>query len=249
MVTVKDFFKDYNAVLDDAGNVDASFMDGVRAYAELIVRCASLGVYVFDYVKKAVVYVSPNIAQWCNIKQSDIIANGCNSYLQYINAEDLQMLLEINEAVFSFLKDIPDEESIDYVVSYDFMYGKLMVNQHYSPLVVKDGSVILASCVVALSSSKTSGNIVMDSPRSKYTYDYSLQQKRWIKKEKIHLTDKEKDILRLSMQGLNSVQIADVFKTTETTVKTQKRNLYDKLHVHSIAEAIRLAVNSKLLFC
>lgn len=248
MITVKDFFKDYNFV-DDSGNIDALFMNGVRAYAELIVRCASLGVYVFDYVKKAVVYVSPNIAQWCNIKPSDIVANGCDSYLKYINEKDLQMLLEINEAVFNFFKDIPDDECIDYVVSYDFRYGKLMVNQHYSPLVVKDGSVILASCVVSLSSSKTSGNIVLDSPRSKYTYDYSLRQKRWIRKDKIHLTDKEKDILRLSVQGFNSVQIADVFNTTETTVKTQKRNLYDKLHVHTIAEAIRLAVNSKLLVC
>lgn len=245
-IKAKDFFKDYNAV-DSSYELSPEFIDGAISMADSMACASSLGAYVFDYSKRAVVYVSPNIASWCNLQQSDIMANGCDAYLKYINEKDLLMLQDINQAAFKFFKKLPDEESINYVVSYDFRYGQLMVNQHYRPVVVKDGNVMMAVCVVSLSSSKESGNIVMNSPKSKYAYEYSTELKKWIKKKKTHLTDKERGIIRLSIQGLNTEQIAEATHTKATTIKTQKKNLFQKLNVHSMPEAIRQAMNNGLL--
>ena len=245
-IRVKDFFTDYNTV-DSQNELPPMFVDGILRMADSMARGTDLGVYVFDYTKKAVIYVSPKIAQWCNIRPSDIMANGNDSYLKYINEDDLQMLLTINQAVFKFLKGLPDSESMTYVVSYDFRYGKLMVNQHYTPVLVKDGKVLMAVCIVSLSASKASGNITMDSPKSRYSYEYSLQENKWIKKKKIHLSDREKEIIRLSAQGLTTTQIAELTQKQEATIKSQKRSLFHKLGVHSIAEAIRLTMNNGLL--
>ncbi|MCR5455015.1 MAG: helix-turn-helix transcriptional regulator [Bacteroidales bacterium] len=245
-IKTKDFFKE-NIITDSTYELSPAFIDGAISMADSMVCASSLGVYVFDYTKRAVVYVSPNIASWCNIQPSDITTNGCDAYLKYINEEDLQMLLEINQAVFNFLKKFPDDESASYTVSYDFRYGQLMVNQHYKPVAVKDGNVMMAVCVVSLSSSKESGNIIMDSPKSKCAYEYSTKLKKWIKKKKIHLTDKEKEIIRLSVQGLNTTQIAEATHKKEDTIKSQKKNLFHKLSVHSMAEAIRMASNNKLM--
>lgn len=58
-IKVKDFFQDYNAVVS-TNELPASFADGIISMADSMARTSSLGIYVFDYTKKAVVYVSPN---------------------------------------------------------------------------------------------------------------------------------------------------------------------------------------------
>ena len=59
------------------------------------------------------------------------------------------------------------------------------------------------------------------------------------------LSDKEKEVLELLVKGYSYKMIAaELFKSVET-IRTQIRNIYRKLNVHSNAEAIIMAMNSK----
>ncbi len=53
-----------------------------------------------------------------------------------------------------------------------------------------------------------------------------------------HLTNREKDILDLVVDGRSTREIAAFFKTTEGTVRNQLKSIYKKLHVNSKVELI-----------
>ncbi len=52
------------------------------------------------------------------------------------------------------------------------------------------------------------------------------------------MTERELDVLRLMAQGWDNQRIADTLNISEGTVKNHVTNLYDKLDVHSRAEAV-----------
>ncbi len=61
------------------------------------------------------------------------------------------------------------------------------------------------------------------------------------------LTDRELDVLRLVVNGLRNKEIAAALGISENTVKFHLRNILDKLHAHSRAEAVARAVREGLL--
>lgn len=245
MIYVQNFFADFNAVKTPC-DIDESFLSGVIHSAEAVTRSSGDGMYIIDYTQKKVVYLSSNIASWCNMPPPNNSV-GFDWCLKYICEEDLQMLVEINQSAFGFWKDMSDEECMHCVLSYDFRFCKSMVNQRYTPIAVKDGSVLIAMCMVSPSQSKKSGNIIMRSSDREYDYVYSREEKKWKKEFKLHLTSREKEIIRYTISGMSSVEIAEINDTSENTVKTQKWNLCHKLGVKTMTEAIRFAMINGLL--
>ncbi len=55
------------------------------------------------------------------------------------------------------------------------------------------------------------------------------------------LSDREREVLVFLGQGLNNAQIAERMQLSETTVKNHVTSLYDKLDLHSRAEAVAYA--------
>jgi len=56
--------------------------------------------------------------------------------------------------------------------------------------------------------------------------------------EMAHLTPREEEVLSLAVKGYRSKEIADALSLSTQTVQTHFRNLYEKLHVRSRAEAV-----------
>jgi DNA-binding NarL/FixJ family response regulator len=65
--------------------------------------------------------------------------------------------------------------------------------------------------------------------------------------EFIHLTDKEKEILKLLVDGLSYKMIADEAQLSVHTIHTHIRHIYEKLHVNSKSEAVAKALKQKLI--
>ena len=61
------------------------------------------------------------------------------------------------------------------------------------------------------------------------------------------LSKREKEVLTLLAKGKTYSTIADELFVSKTTVRTHIRNIYQKLHVNSKAEAIRLANEKKMI--
>ena len=63
--------------------------------------------------------------------------------------------------------------------------------------------------------------------------------------EEHNLTEREKEILKLLVEGLEYKEIAKNTNTSPNTIRNHITNIYRKLHVTSKAQAIRLAMNKK----
>jgi len=61
------------------------------------------------------------------------------------------------------------------------------------------------------------------------------------------LTERERDVLELMVEGLNNVEIAERLIVSRSTVKFHVSNILSKLHASSRAEAVGVAVKNKLV--
>lgn len=65
--------------------------------------------------------------------------------------------------------------------------------------------------------------------------------------EKINLSEREKEVLLALTQGKSYKMIAEVVDISLDTVRFHIKNIYDKLHVHSMTEAVSKALREKLI--
>jgi DNA-binding NarL/FixJ family response regulator len=63
-----------------------------------------------------------------------------------------------------------------------------------------------------------------------------------------NLTEREQEILKHLVDGLEYKEIASLTTTSPNTVRNHITNIYKKLHVTSKAQAIRMAINKKWFF-
>lgn len=76
---------------------------------------------------------------------------------------------------------------------------------------------------------------------------YNTVTRRWDKKTMPSLTDGEKSVLTLSIQGFTMSEIADRICLSPDTIKKYRQRIFEKLGVRNISEAIAAATNNKLL--
>lgn len=61
------------------------------------------------------------------------------------------------------------------------------------------------------------------------------------------LTEREKEVLKLMVNGLNNPEIAEALSVSRSTVKTHVSNVLSKLGVTSRVEAVTLAIQQRLI--
>lgn len=62
-----------------------------------------------------------------------------------------------------------------------------------------------------------------------------------------NLTPKEKEVLKLLSEGNSYKMVADALGISYFTVNAHVKKIYEKLHVHSLGEAVSLALRNKIV--
>lgn len=65
--------------------------------------------------------------------------------------------------------------------------------------------------------------------------------------DKYNLTLREKEVLKLLSEGLSYKMVADSLGISYFTVNAHIKKIYEKLHVHSLGEAVSLALKNKIV--
>jgi DNA-binding NarL/FixJ family response regulator len=114
---------------------------------------------------------------------------------------------------------------------------------------IVDGKVQAALCSMVISPTSKSGNLTVFHKASTSCYIYSFEKKIWQLMPVIQLTNREKDILKLAKQGIRGAEkMANILHSSKNTIRNQREQLFQKLNVHSMEEAIIFAINRRLLF-
>ena len=232
--------------------LDYSRVDEYIRSAEAFSRSSYQSVYIIDYFRQDFLYVSSNPMFLCGLSPEQMKELGYRFYLGYVPDDEQPMLLTLNKAGFAFYNDIPVDERKDWHISYDFHIlnegKKILVNHKLTPLALtSDGRIWLALCVVSAATHTDAGHIEMHRVGSSDFFEYNLTTRRWDKRQMPVLTDGEKSVLALSIQGYTMTEIADRICLSPVTVKKYRQRIFEKLDVRNISEAIVAATNNKLL--
>ena len=94
---------------------------------------------------------------------------------------------------------------------------------------------------------KNIGDVVISDHTCTDHYIYSFEGRRWRKQPELILSDREKEILQLSVKGLSNTEIGETLFIDANTVKFHKKKIFEKLHAENITEAVGIAANLRLI--
>lgn len=252
MTSINDFFSHKNTVKQ----VTETTLEQLTDYLEVIEAFARItykSVYVIDYNKKGFEYVSDNPLFLCGYTAEEVKDMGYQFYFNCVTQKDLDLLVKINTIGFDFYNKLPVPERKQYTISYDFQIksqsgNPMLINQKLTPLFLTEkGKIWKALCLVSLSNEKQSGNIKITHKGNQKVFTYDLKGSFWKMDEKRILTEREIEILQLSARGFTIQQISEIIFLSSETVKYHRKNIYSKLDVTNISEAIIYATNNKLI--
>ena len=221
--------------------------------ADAIARTTNNSVYIIDYNRKNFLYVSSNPLFLCGRTTKEVKEKGYGFYFEVVPPEEIHKLMEINEAGFRFYYEQPSEKRLALTIEYDFhictsQRHKHLIHHKLTPILLSDkGDIWLALCTVSLSPNKDSGEVLVSDNTCTDRYVYSFKGKRWRKQPEIILSEREKEILQLSVKGLSNVEIGESLFIDANTVKFHKKKLFEKLHAENITEAVGIAAYLRLI--
>jgi len=252
MEEINRFFSDRNtikSISDNDVSQTGKYIEVVKAFSKLTYQ----SIYVIDYQSRAFEYVSDNPLFLCGLSAQEVEKLGYGFYFRNVGEEDLNLLLKINEIGFDFYDKLPIDERKDYTISYDFHIinekkHSILINHKLTPIFLnEEGKIWKAMCIVSLSPNHSSGNITISKQNSDVIWKFNLKDNKWEGEERIKLSDRETEILRLYAGGLTITEIADKIFVSPDTVKFHRRKLFEKIGVQNITEALSYATNNKLL--
>lgn len=248
---LKELFNQHNGIPTVDESIYVEKAEEIRL-AEGFARSFYQPVVVIDLYKRNAIFVSANMKKMLGlVLEQDNIAID-SRICDFLPEEDDETHIEIINNTFELLYSFPEEERLEWSLSYNFVIGNgrksRLIHLKITPLnLTPDGKVWLVMCSFSLSSRKEPWNPTLRHFQHLDYYYYSLKKHRWYYKEGEDLTDIEKEILILSSQGYIMKEIAEKLGKSESAVKFYKRQLFDKTGAKNITEAVFTALNDNLL--
>lgn len=209
-------------------------------------------IYIIDYYKNEFLYTSHKFGKMFGIDSDDVKKMGYRFYIENIAKADMDMLLEIKDKSFQLFYNLPIVERLDYrlLCNFNVTIGgrRRLICHKLTPLALtKYGKLWLAMCTVSFATGKDMGDIVMKKLGSESYFRYSIVKHEWEVFQEIELSDKELEVLMLTTQGFTMSEIANMICKSIDTIKTYKKNIFHKMGVSNIAEALTYVQNHQLI--
>ncbi len=99
--------------------------------------------------------------------------------------------------------------------------------------------------MLTYSTRKQQGNVFVKLPKTDYHLE--LVRNKWEQINNSHLTNMEKLVMINSANGKNIKDIAKILSVSVVTVKTHRKNIFKKLGVKNITEAVQYVENYNII--
>lgn len=206
--------------------------------------------YIIDYSRKGFVYVHDNPLFLCGLSAREVQHMGYDFYARFVHPDDIPFLFEVNEIGFRKYQELSIEDrKKDCYISYDFRLknGDFYLPVHHTliPLIKNERQeIVWALCKVSLTEQRCPGDIMARLGEKNLLWNRNT--KCWDEIPKPQLSEKEKEIVRLSIQGFTEKEISDKLLLSGSAIKKRKKILFQKLRVKNMAEAVICCTNKKL---
>ncbi|MDR2406812.1 MAG: helix-turn-helix transcriptional regulator [Bacteroidales bacterium] len=235
-------------------DTDSSYLSGIEDLSSLSIG----GVFVMDFQKHCLPVISHRDIFLCGHTFEQAAKSGYNFFRDTVHEEDLPLFIKIHRTILKS-KYIIDKEQQPQIKYFYFTvrfkehpqrYSKpsyLMICHKIKPIFINE-KIRYGLCAITISRMSTPGNLRVYFNNNRQTEEYSFDMKSWIKYEIKPLTDREIEILRLAKRGFNAHEIADQLCMTYGRLRHVTSQLYEKLGVKTIEQAVIHASNHLMLF-
>lgn len=224
-----------------------SYIQMAKALSHII----SIGTKLLDLENGNILYASPNPIYTCK-KTYLVTQMGFNFYKSYISSDYQEKISEVRHFAASFIKNICLDERLSYSIKLNYVLNiwekQIPVCAKIIPLTLSEKGLpkyCIAITILSPYRSETLAEIHKLHSSEYWVYDFNL--KKWIKKRGVELTPKELEILHHSSRGLSVDEIANLMGKSKNTINSYKKNIFDKLGVTSISEAIMKSFDINLV--
>ena len=217
MTQIEDFFNEKNRV-ESITEADYLRIKPYIETAKAFAQTTYQSIYIIDYYKKRFLYVSDNPIFLCGHSAKEVMEMGYGFYLNQVPEIEIPMLTELNQAGFSAFNATPREERMCCLMSYDFH-------------ILSGGKKLLINHKITPLVLNDLGQV-------------------WLALCTVSLSSRkeaEKEVLVLSAQGYTMKEIAEKVCKSIDTVKFYRKQVFEKLEVENITEALSFAINYGLL--
>ena len=207
--------------------------------------------YILDFHKNGVTYASESMGLIVGLKPAEIVGMEHKFYRDYIHNDDLLMIDELWEKTCKFFASDDNLLGCQYHLRFHLKLrtesGYRLFNHTSFPLLwSKGGHVMVVVCTLSPSSRKESGNASLFLPNVRRLFRYDFHIHKWKERDIPSLSERERDVVRLSAQGLSVAEIATTMCKSVESVKLYRQQLFRKLGVNNMSAAMTFILNHGL---
>lgn len=224
------------------------------SFIQALSRCMVGSIFVINYETKGFDYVFGDTSLLGGYSSEEVREMGYDFYNKVVPEKDLALLIKINRIGFDFFEKLSLQDRNKYTITYDyhicnpFTKKRILVNQKLTPMVLtKSGKIWKSLCIISFSSEKEASNIKLINHHGGKNLHYNLDRECWISEDIISFSDREKEIIQLSIRGFSLQEIASKIHISIETVKFHRRKIFEKLKVDNITDVITFIMKRNLL--
>lgn len=236
------FYCDVPAICGDEDDEQLPF--GLEDFATMTVDA----VYVLDFLHRKFAYVANRDLFLHGHSVDKAMTLGYDFFPKIIHPNDLPLFAEIHAVILRRLCGMSDAGGINYF-SFSLRMGRqsqYLMGYHKLKPVFVEGQIRYGMGMVIPSLLASPGHLRTHNNGADYE-EYSIEKRKWDERTGWSLSDREKEILRLTLRGKTGRQAADILCISYKTFQHEKEMLYKKLNIHSLMQAIDYTLEEQLL--
>jgi len=215
------------------------YIEIAKTFSRFIDQC----IYISDQRNSKFLYISDNPLLFGGYSINLIKEKGFEFFINSAPKEEASILLKIRDAHFDFLENLLPDEKLGHSISYNFHLEQknkqISVNHKMTPILLdRSGHVWMNMGFISITSDHNIGQVQIKNERTKESYFYDFEKSEWLLQDIVSLSDREREIIILSAQGLTNRAIAKKVHLCEASVKFHKTKIFRKLKVNNIAAAV-----------
>ena len=232
----------------DYSERDSHFIQTLKAAEAL----RDIDAYILDFKNEKILYATRNCSLLMGSTLEEINTQGLRYYEQVVLPEDVGLLAQANARALEMFYSYSTDQRPDAYYTFDLrMRGPegrtVLMNHKITVLDLTVGGVLrLGLCVISFPTGDRPGNAYLKwNDHSRVMQVMPTGGLAEVKTQK--LTPKAMTILRLASNGKTEAETAKRLGISLYTVKWHKKQIFARLGVRNIAEAIQWMNNQKRL--
>lgn len=234
-------------------SVERIIEDMIRGLTVITEAC-DVPFYLFNNDENRFLHISSAFSELTGIGYADFRSSRITDFSHLVHEKDMELMYEMFKKSGELLAHYRDAGQSLYrmvfLTNFRIMTdrGYMFIDHRSYPLYLDESPLPLISANFLQPSHKRGiDRLTFHAFGRDIRLLYSQKQKKFVPEDKMRLKNVEIEILRLSSEGLIEKQICDRLGVKQSKVNYYKREIFNKLNVTSIQEAVYVALLSGLI--